>query len=60
MDETKLCDNCGECDRCDLDSSKICDNCGRCIEVTENYAEIKIDKIIISITAIAPVIAYHI
>lgn len=46
LDETKLCDNCGECDRCDLDSSKICDNCGRCIEVNENYAEIKIDKII--------------
>ena len=27
----KLCDDCGECLRCDLDSNKICDNCGKCI-----------------------------
>lgn len=46
MDETKLCDDCGECDKCDLNSTKICDNCGKCIEYTDSYAEIKIDKII--------------
>ena len=46
MDETKLCDDCGECDKCDLDSTKICDNCGKCIEYTDSYAKIKIDKII--------------
>lgn len=46
MDETKLCDNCGECDKCDLDNTKICDNCGKCIEYGENYAKIKIDRII--------------
>ena len=32
MDETKLCDDCGECDKC--------------IEYTDSYAKIKIDKII--------------
>ncbi len=46
LDETKLCDNCGECDRCDLDREKICDNCGKCIAITDSYAEIKIDRII--------------
>lgn len=46
LDETKLCDDCGECDKCDLDSTKICDNCGKCIEYTDSYAKIKIDKII--------------
>ena len=39
------CINCGECDICDLDPKKICDNCGKCIEVTDKYAEIKIDEI---------------
>lgn len=27
----KLCDGCGECDRCDLDPKKICDNCMKCM-----------------------------
>ena len=27
----KLCDGCGECDRCDLDPQKICDNCMKCM-----------------------------
>ena len=27
----KLCDGCGECDRCDLDPNKICDNCMKCM-----------------------------
>ena len=44
LDETKLCDICGECDRCDLDSSKICDNCGKCLDI-KDVASIKIDKI---------------
>ena len=44
-DEKKICDDCGECDICDLDPKKICDNCGKCIEVTDKYAEIKIDEI---------------
>ena len=32
LDETKVCDNCGECDRCDLDPNKICDNCMKCLK----------------------------
>ncbi len=31
LNPTKLCDNCGECDRCDYDKNKICDNCGKCL-----------------------------
>lgn len=44
--QNHLCTNCGECDKCDLDSSKICDNCGKCIDTDDNYATIKIDEII--------------
>ncbi|GAA0740853.1 hypothetical protein [Clostridium oceanicum] len=32
FNEKKVCDNCGECDVCDLDSNKKCDNCGKCLE----------------------------
>ncbi|MBR6007849.1 MAG: hypothetical protein IK056_02055 [Clostridia bacterium] len=49
LDETKICDNCGECERCDLDPSKKCDNCMKCVisEGTE-YRAIKIDGIQLS------------
>ena len=26
LDESKVCDDCGECRVCDLDPNKICDN----------------------------------
>ena len=42
----RTCNNCGECDICDLDPNKKCDNCGKCIEIKENYKIIKITKII--------------
>ena len=29
--DDKICDNCGECMRCDLDPNKLCDNCGKCL-----------------------------
>lgn len=29
--DDKICDGCGECDRCDLDPEKICDNCMKCM-----------------------------
>ena len=29
--EGKICNDCGECMRCDLDPNKICDNCGKCL-----------------------------
>lgn len=28
----KVCNDCGECNRCDLDPNKICDNCGKCLQ----------------------------
>ena len=45
LDETKICDDCRECDMCDIDPSKVCDNCGKCIEITEDKRTIEIDKI---------------
>ncbi len=45
MDETKLCENCGECELCDLNPDKICDNCGACIALDAEYAKIEIDEI---------------
>lgn len=46
--EDRLCTQCGECDRCELDSTKICDNCCRCIETKADYAEIIIDDILLN------------
>ena len=40
------CNNCGECNICDLDKNKICDNCGKCIEIDSDYISIDIDEII--------------
>ena len=48
LDDKKLCNDCGECDYCDLNPFKICDNCGKCIDTDEEYKEIKIDKIDLS------------
>lgn len=45
LNEEKFCDDCGECDYCDLNPFKICDNCGKCIDSSDEYREIKIDKI---------------
>ncbi|MHB1406033.1 MAG: hypothetical protein ACYCV0_10650 [Desulfitobacteriaceae bacterium] len=30
--EERLCIECEECDRCELDPHKICDNCCKCLE----------------------------
>lgn len=46
LDDNKICDECGDCDACDLNPFKKCTNCGRCIETDDEYREIKIDKII--------------
>lgn len=45
----RLCIDCGECDRCDLDPNKICDNCMKCIngDNKDGYRSIAIDKIIL-------------
>ncbi len=49
LDETQMCDDCGECDRCDIDPTKICDNCGACINSyntnEKGFVEIPVDKI---------------
>ena len=41
LDETKLCNDCGECDRCDLDPSKICDNCCKCLAIEEDEEDFR-------------------
>ena len=41
LDETKVCDDCGECDRCDLDPNKICDNCCKCIAMEDEGKEFR-------------------
>ena len=41
LDETKVCDDCGECNRCDLDPNKICDNCCRCIAIEDGGKEFR-------------------
>ena len=42
----KICDNCGECEICDIHPDEKCTNCGKCIEPDEKYAQILIEKII--------------
>ena len=46
LDETRLCDDCGECNICDLDPNKICDNCMQCVKSGADYNAIEIDEII--------------
>lgn len=42
----KICDNCGACNICDLNSNLICNNCGKCLETTsKDYKEVIIDEI---------------
>lgn len=36
FDSSKVCDDCGECNKCDLIPNKLCDNCGKCLEL-EGY-----------------------
>ncbi|WP_446899617.1 hypothetical protein ACSVC9_06950 [Clostridium sp. LBM24168] len=47
FDSEKSCNNCGECNVCDLNPNKKCNNCGKCLEM-EGYdmRAIKIDSII--------------
>ncbi|MBO4384134.1 MAG: hypothetical protein J5854_01775 [Clostridia bacterium] len=41
LDDKKVCDDCGECNRCDLDPDKICDNCCRCIAMEDEGNEFR-------------------
>ena len=45
LDERKICDECGDCQRCDLDPNKICDNCMKCVNSGADYSAIEIDKV---------------
>ncbi len=45
FDDKKICDNCNECNVCDLDPNKICDSCGKCIDSGESERKIEIDRI---------------
>lgn len=47
LDGKKLCNDCGECNRCDIDDNKICDNCGKCIGLNADSRAIQIDDIIL-------------
>ena len=31
--DNRMCDNCGECNMCDLDPKKVCIACGKCSEI---------------------------
>ena len=47
----KLCNECGECQKCDLDPEKICDNCMKCVNTGADYSAIEIGEIIESESA---------
>jgi len=44
--DNRICNNCGECDTCDIDSNKKCDNCGKCLELFD-YTGIQIDDLLL-------------
>ena len=46
FNDKKVCNNCGECEVCELNSNKKCNNCGKCLEL-EGYdvKAIKIDEV---------------
>jgi hypothetical protein len=46
--DDRLCTECGECDRCELNSQKTCDNCCQCIDSDADYVGIEIDEILIN------------
>ena len=47
LDEDRLCDDCGDCLKCDLDQDKTCDNCMRCVQKSDaDYLAIEIDEVI--------------
>ena len=48
LDETKICDDCGECSVCDLDAKKMCDNCGKCVGLDADSRAIEIENVILN------------
>ncbi len=43
--DNKICDNCGECNMCDLDPKKVCDSCGACLEMDDEYKTLDVDLV---------------
>ena len=43
--DDKICNGCGECDRCDLDPEKLCDNCMKCMGDAADFRAITISGI---------------
>lgn len=41
--DNKICDNCGECNMCDLDPKKVCDSCGACLDMDSDYNTVDVD-----------------
>ena len=41
----RVCIECGECDRCDLDPERICDNCMRCVNADKDYNAVLIEGV---------------
>lgn len=52
LNDNKVCDNCGECNRCDLDPNKICDNCCKCLQENNDaaYAMIPVSDVVLEQT----------
>jgi hypothetical protein len=46
LDTDKECNDCGQCEVCDLDQTKICDNCCHCLDDAD-YKAIEITEIIL-------------
>jgi hypothetical protein len=47
LDDEKICDDCGDCMKCDLDPTKVCDNCMQCVKKSDaDYLAIEIDEVI--------------
>lgn len=44
--EAKECNDCGQCEVCDLDPDKICDNCCKCIDGDADFRGIYVDDIL--------------
>ena len=45
LQDGKICDECGQCNMCDLDPNKICDNCMKCVKSEADFAAIEIDEV---------------
>lgn len=47
LNSNKVCNDCGECDKCDLNPEKICNNCGKCLNIDGfDTRSIRIDDVI--------------